>query len=315
MTTTRLRITHAGPHVSYQDGGRHGMLRFGVPESGPMDCTAHAAANLAVGNPAGATAIEVSPAGLAVECVEGQVTFAVAGGGFLMDHAGTRGGVWETRTLRAGETLRIMRGHWGSWTYLALAGRVRATEWLGHTATLATSGFGGGLLATDGEIVVEDSRVEPARERSFPCPVFARPKAQARVVVGPQDHRLEPEALSALLDGVHVLSDSYDRMGVRLRGPALAIRDALSIPSEPIVAGSIQVAGDGVATLLLRDHQTTGGYPKIATVLASDLDQIVQLRPRARIVFKAVTPARAVEIARQQARTKAMWLDTLAHQA
>ena len=73
--------------------------------------------------------------------------------------------------------------------------------------------------------------------------------------------------------------------------------------------------GDGVPTLLMRDHQTTGGYPKIATVLASDLDQIVQLRPRARIVFKAVTPARAVEIARQQARTKAMWLDTLAHHA
>ena len=93
---------------------------------------------------------------------------------------------------------------------------------------------------------------------------------------------------------------------------AVAIREALSIPSEPVVAGSIQVAGDGVATILLRDHQTTGGYPKIATLLAADLDRIVQLRPRARIAFKAVTPARAVEIARQAARARSMWLDRLA---
>lgn len=312
MTTARLRITHAGPHVSYQDGGRPGLMRFGVPASGPMDRTAHAAANLSVGNAADATAIEVSPAGLAVECVGEAVTFAVAGGGFLMDHAGSRSAVWEARTLCAGETLRIMPGHWGSWTYLALAGRVRAKEWLGHTATLATSGFGGGLLATGQEIVVEERRCDPARERSFPCPVFARPTSHARVVIGPQEHRLKPDALSALLDRVHALTDSYDRMGVRLRGPALAIREALSIPSEPIVAGSIQVAGDGVATILLRDHQTTGGYPKIATVLAADLDRIVQLRPRARIAFKAVTPARAVEIARQAARARSMWLDRLA---
>lgn len=311
MTTTRLRVTFAGPHVSYQDGGRPGLMRFGVPESGPMDRTAHAAANLAIGNPAEATAIEVSPAGLTVECLEGGVTFAVAGGGFVMDHAGTRASVWEARTLRAGESLQIRRGHWGSWTYLALAGEVQAPVWLGHTATHTTSGFGGGLLATGAEITVEDSRTEPARERSFPCPVFARPTGHARIVLGPQHHHLQPEAITALLYGAHQLSDSYDRMGVRLRGPTLPMRDALSIPSEPIVAGSIQVAGDGVATLLLRDHQTTGGYPKIATVVAADLDRTVQLRPRSRIAFDAVSPESAVRIARLHARQREAWLATL----
>ncbi|WP_299358850.1 biotin-dependent carboxyltransferase family protein [uncultured Paracoccus sp.] len=311
MTTARLRVTFAGPHVSYQDGGRPGLLRFGVPESGPMDGLAHAAANLAVGNPADATAIEISPAGLTIECVDGGVTFAVAGGGFVVDHAGTRSGGWEVRTLRPGETLQVQRGHWGSWTYLALAGRIEAAEWLGHTATHTTSGFGGGLLESGGEIVIRDSRISPERERRFPCPVLARAQSTARVVLGPQLHRVQPEAVAALLTGAHTLSDSYDRMGVRLRGPALAIADALSIPSEPIVAGSIQVAGDGVATLLLRDHQTTGGYPKIATVLAADLDRVVQLRPRDRITFQAVGADRAIQIARLHAQRCAAYLGTI----
>ena len=87
-------------------------------------------------------------------------------------------------------------------------------------------------------------------------------------------------------------------MGVRLRGPSLTPEGALSIPSEPILRGSVQVAGDGLATVMLSDHGTTGGYPKIATVVSDDLDGFVQLRPNDAVRFKLVSAPQAVALAR-----------------
>ena len=77
--------------------------------------------------------------------------------------------------------------------------------------------------------------------------------------------------------------------------------DALAIPSEAVVRGSIQVGGDGAATVLLADHQTTGGYPKIATLVASAVDSFAQVRPRAPVRFRAIDTAAAVRLARRQA--------------
>jgi allophanate hydrolase len=132
------------------------------------------------------------------------------------------------------------------------------------------------------------------------------------VVPGPQDRFFAPETMTAFLAGPYRLTDAYDRMGVRLQGPALPPHAPLDMPSEPIVRGSVQVAGDGVPTVLLADHQTTGGYPKIATVIDTDLDAFVQLRPRDMVAFQAVTPERAVELARMRAASAARYLAAIA---
>ena len=309
MAEARLKVIQAGPHVSFQDGGRPGLMRYGVTRSGPMDRLAHAAANRALGRPEDATAIEVSLGGLVLECTAGVLSLAVAGGGFVVSAAGLPVPAWGVLTLRTGERLTIRPGHWGSWCSLALAGDPQVPSWLGHTATHTLSGRGGGLLKPGAEIVVENARV--IGSRPIPCPVFARPLRMAAVVPGPQDHHFRPGAIGALVSAPWRVSSAYDRMGMRLEGPALALEDALSIPSEAIVAGSIQVSGDGVPTLLLRDHQTTGGYPKIATVLGCELDRIVQLRPRDVLRFMAVTPAEAVARARRHAVQTRQWLDRL----
>lgn len=307
MTEARLRIIQAGPHVAFQDGGRAGMMRYGVTRSGPMDRLAHAAANRALGRPGDATGIEVSLGGLTLECIEGALSVAVAGGGFVVRRAGNPAPAWGTLTLRAGDRLAIRAGHWGSWCSLAFAGVPRTELWLGHAATHTMSGRGGGLLKAGDEIVVEDVRLIP--DRTIPCPVFARAARVAAFVPGPQDHQFQPGALETLLSAQWRVSSAYDRMGMRLEGPPLPLGNALSIPSEAIVAGSIQVSGDGVPTLLLRDHQTTGGYPKIGTVLACELDRIAQLRPRETLRLIAVTPAEAIARARRHAAMTARWLD------
>lgn len=307
--TARLHIRFAGPHVSVQDAGRPRMARFGVPQSGPMDRTAMAAANLALGNPAGAPLIEVSLGGLTVECREGAVSFAIAGGGFIVDHAGRKTGSWQTATLRAGETLVLRPGPWGAWTYLAFAGELQANKWLGAAATHSQSGFGGGKIVTGGLVEIADPHLLP--DRLLACPPFARPANEIRATLGPQDRFFTADQIATLAHSIWRLSGAYDRMGVRLSGPNLLPEAPLDMPSEPVARGSVQVAGDGVATVLLADHQTTGGYPKIATVLDADLDRFAQLRPGDGFHFRLVTADQAISYSRQMARLRAAWLGGL----
>lgn len=299
---TRLRVAFAGPHVTLQDSGRKGMMRFGVPASGPMDRKAFAIAHAALGNPPDAVAVEVSLGGLTLDCVEGAVTFAVIGGGFIVQKAAERFGSWQVQTLQAGERLVIRPGPWGSWTYLAFAGELHAPLWLGSAATHGPSGLGGGKVATGQELTVTGPRVLPEREGAMPCPVWARPRPVIHAVLGPQDRFFSAESLADLAAAPFQLTNAYDRMGVRLKGPALMPQGALSIPSEPILRGSVQVAGDGLATVMLADHGTTGGYPKIATVVSDDLDGFVQLRPNDGVRFKVIEPAAAVVLARARAK-------------
>lgn len=310
-------VRFAGPHVSVQDGGRPGLARFGVPTSGAMDRLAMAAANMAVGNDPGAACIEISLGGLQLDCVEGPVSFAVAGGGFIVEHTaqtggaqkegGQKGGSWQVTTLHPGERLVIRRGPWGAWCYLAFAGKMAATEWLSSAATHSQSGLGGGRVVSGAEITVFEPRL--VEGRVIPCPAFARPMTELRATLGPQDRFFAPDQIALLEAAVWRLSGAYDRMGVRLTGPLLVPRARLDMPSEPVARGSVQVAGDGVATVLLADHQTTGGYPKIVTVLDSDLDRFAQLRPGDAFRFRLVTPLAGLNQSRMMRTMRARWLE------
>ncbi|WP_323765346.1 biotin-dependent carboxyltransferase family protein [Marinovum sp.] len=312
MSRARLTVRFAGPLVTYQDGGRVGQMRFGVAASGPMDRLSAQAANVALGNAPGATLIEISMGGLMLDCTEGALSVAVTGGDFAVTCGGTTHGSWTILALEAGETLAIRPGKRGSWAYLALAGRVEADSWLGSVATHSTSGFGGGALSSGQQIVVEEAGLRPERHGAIARPEFLPDDRRMRVVLGPQDRHFAPEALAAFRSEPYALTNAFDRMGLRLEGPELPLAGALSIPSEPITRGAVQVAGDGVPTVLLADHQTTGGYPKIATVIADDIARLSQLRAGDRIRFAPVSPVDAVQIARQTARARAAYLQAIA---
>lgn len=309
MARAVLRVVSAGPHCSVQDGGRPGLMRFGVPASGGMDRSALALANAAAGAPIGAPVVEISLGGLTLEVEEGALSVAIAGGGFVIGHGTASCGSWSVLALREGDRLDIRRGPWGAWCYLAFCGDLRAERWLGSAATHAQSGLGGGAVRTGMQLVVDATRVIDPRE--IPCPVWARPRSEVALVMGPQDRFFGQDRIDLLLGATFRLTDAYDRMGVRLRGPSLAPEAALAIPSEPVLRGSVQVAGDGVATVLMADHQTTGGYPKIATLAGSELDSFAQLRPHAAVAFRAVTPAQAVGMARIRAASMARTTDAL----
>ncbi|PTX54548.1 allophanate hydrolase [Litoreibacter ponti] len=308
MAEAQLKVLFAGPLVTVQDAGRFGALRYGVPASGPMDRLSFAATHAALGQPPGA-ALEVSLGGIVLECVAGEVSVAIAGGAFTVDHAGTRSVGAQVLTLSPGEKLTIRAGEAGSWCYLAFAGALQVADWMGSAATHALAGFGGGAVRTGDVLKVAGAEARGAREGAIPMFEPAQ-SDDVRVVMGPQDHHFTDAALANFAKPFTV-SEAYDRMGMRLDGPELILGEALSIPSEPVQRGSIQVSGAQVPTVLLADHQTTGGYPKIATVIGPDLDALVQKRQGDAVRFKPVSAQDAVTLARAHASQVAAYLDAI----
>ena len=313
MAEAIFHIRHAGPHTSIQDGGRPGLSRFGVPASGAMDRVALTLANAALGNPAGAACVEVAIGGLQLDLTQGTLTVAVAGGGFIVEVGTQKHGSWTVLTLRAPQRLTIRPGPWGSWTYLAFAGRLIAPTWLGAQATHASSGLGGGILTTGGHLTLTEPEHRTGRDGPIPCPIWARPASDLHVVLGPQDRFFAPDTVEAFLTLPFRLTGAYDRMGMRLDGPKLPPVNALAIPSEPLLRGAVQVSGDGVATVLMADHQTTGGYPKIATLVGPETDRLAQARPGGALRFRAVTPEAALHLTRRRAAALQACVAALTH--
>lgn len=312
MADALLKVAFAGPHVSWQDGGRPGFLRFGVTSSGGMDRRALAIANLVLGKPQGAPVIEVSMGGLVLDGVQGDLTLALIGGGFIRQVGDQVAGSWQVFALKAGQRLIIRPGPWGNWTYLAALGQMEVPLWLGSASTHVPSGMGGGLVRTGAVIRVAEAETRDALHGPVACPVWARACGMLHAIPGPQDRFFPPDGVERFFHARFAVSPAFDRMGIRLTGPALPPVSALSIPSEPIVRGSVQVSGDGVPTVLMADHQTTGGYPKIATILDDDLDAFAQCRPGQTVRFHRTTAEAALVLARRRGLSGKAYLQRLA---
>lgn len=311
MADAVLSVSFAGPLVTIQDGGRPGNMRYGVSASGPMDRLSFDAANAALGNASGQTGIEVSMGGVILQCREGQISLAIAGGEFVVDHAGKPLASWQVITLSKGERLSIRAGKSGSWTYIAFAGVLQTNHWLDSAATHSTSGYGGGAIRAGQTLMISDAATRDDREGDIQRPDFMA-DGPLSVVIGPQDQYFDTGALDMFCAEPFTVTDAYDRMGMRLSGPEFQLASALSIPSEPIVRGSVQVSGDGVPTILLADHQTTGGYPKIATVASVELDRLVQSRSGASLRFKAISPEEAISLTRRYSEARSAYLAQIA---
>ena len=310
MSDVEFSISFAGPLVTFQDIGRPGNMRYGVSASGPMDIVSFEAANAVLGNETKQTAIEISLGGLILQCHEGSITLAITGGDFLIEYQGQKISSWTVLTIQKGERLSIRAGKSGSWAYLAFSGKLNVKDWLKSNSTHSTSGFGGGVLKTGQKFTLTDAsnhanRIGPILKPSF------NTNDLIHAVLGPQDQYFINTAIEIFSDSIFKVSDNYDRMGMQLTGPKLELKSALSIPSEPVVKGSIQVSGDGIPTILLADHQTTGGYPKIATVISSDINRLVQFRSNQSVEFMLINSNEALQKTRKFLDMKEKYLQKI----
>ena len=298
-----LVIEAAGPGITLQDGGRHGYLRYGITAAGPMDPLMHATANRAVGNAPDATAIEVSTGGLTVTAEGGPLGIAMVSRSFRIALEGAALPDAVALTLEPGRTLSVRAGPSGAWGYLAVQGRFDVTPVLGSTATHTRSGLGGlggrGLVSGD-RLLVAEARLGEMSPHRLIAPWLDRDPSEIRVVLGPQDDYFAPDQIAAFLAGPWIVSPRGDRMACFLDGTPLHHAKGHDIVSDGVAMGAIQVPGNGLPIILMADRQSTGGYPKIATVVGPDLGRLAQAQGGTRLRFRSVTVAEAVAARRAE---------------
>lgn len=290
-----IRITRAGPLCTLQDEGRFGHLGSGVSASGPMDRGAYRQAG-ALLKRAGMTAIEFTTAGLGFE-VAAPIRIGCAGGVFRFAINGKSRPWPAAASLRAGDRVEITPGAVGNYGYLRFDREVAIPAVMGSRSTNLTvhlGGLDGRALQAGDELSLGDPGVEMTTDVA---PELTGP---IRVIWGIHADLFPAAGREAFVSQPFVVSTRLDRMGARLDDPSgvFAAPPSLTLVSDAIVAGDIQILGDGTPIVLLRDHQPTGGYPRIATVASADLDRFVQLRPGSEVRFQPVTLAKAQELLR-----------------
>jgi 5-oxoprolinase (ATP-hydrolysing) subunit C len=289
---SKLVISAIGPASSVQDGGRHGAQRYGLTPSGAMDPVALAAANCLVGNPPFTAAIEIGPFGAAFTARQGAVRVALAGASRNADIAGRAVASDTSMTLADGETLTLGFARGGSFSYLAIEGGIHGEPIFGSLAVNARAGLGSPyprpLQAGD---ELQATAASGTAERRIDLPADA--KGPIRVVMGPQDDEFGDAAKKLFFDSEWKISATSDRMGYRLEGPVIKHLHGHNIVSDGTVNGSIQVPGNGAPIVLMADRGTSGGYPKIATVISADFGRFAQTPAGTGFRFKAVGMAEA----------------------
>jgi biotin-dependent carboxylase-like uncharacterized protein len=306
--TPGLKVLSPGLHTTVQDLGRAGYQNIGVPVSGALDGFGLRLANALVGNPQETAALEILASGPTLEVATDTARLALVGIDANLGIGGESPMVvaaGQSVTVQQGDIVQIALGRQSACCYLAVEGGIAVPRVLGSTSTYvraALGGLNGRALQRDDIVPLARACASERTELRAPVPRPTPDDQPTRVVLGPQQEYFRKQALTALLNAEFRVSKDADRMGMRLDGPLLQHRSGWDIVSDAIVTGSIQVPGSGQPIVLLADHQTTGGYPKIATVISADLPRLGRCRPGDPLHFVSVELEAAEEICREAER-------------
>ncbi|KVE33311.1 biotin-dependent carboxyltransferase family protein [Burkholderia sp. TSV86] len=312
--TGGIEVLRAGPLSSVQDLGRRGYRHLGVAQSGALDTLALEVGNRLVGNRPEAAAIEIT-LGPASFRFPRATRIAITGTEFGATLDGRPVYSWWSVPVAAGQTLTLPAAKRGMRGYLCVMGGIDVLPMLGSRSTDLASHFGGlgGRALRDGDRLPTGApppdapgcvapgapefglkapawcsfaRVDTARRHKHAHASWAMP---VRVLPGPQYASFTPTAQQAFWDDEWIVTPSSNRMGYRLAGTALARDGRDDLLSHAVLPGTIQVPGNGQPIVLMNDAQTTGGYPRIGSVIRADLWKLAQARLNLPIRFVRVT--------------------------
>lgn len=283
-----IRVERADGLVTVQDRGRRGLAHLGVPAAGAVDRPAADLANRLVGNDPAAAVLETTLLGVTL-VPERAVTLAVTGAPCPVVVDGRPRAHSEPVTVPAGARVEVGAATAGVRSYVSVAGGFDVPMVLGSRST--------DTLAWIGPPRVVAGAVLPVGRGGGPRPADAgvRPAGPGplEITPGPRLDWFAAEAWSTLGSTAYAVTGDSNRVGLRLRGARLVRTRPGELPSEGMVAGSVQVPPDGQPVVLLRDHPTTGGYPVIAVVAEPDLARCAQLRPGEQVRFTTQRRGRA----------------------
>ncbi len=289
-----IKILNPGAMTTVQDEGRFGYMDSGISESGAMDKHSYRKANYLVGNKKDEAALEITLMGPEL-LFDKDTVFGYMGAemeAMLDGEIVSRG---KAYLARKGQSLKFGFAKNGIRAYLAFAGGIDVPIVLGSRSTNIKCGIGGykgrklqaGDLLDTGNAGYSAHKIRRILRRKA-TPKEYRSEIQVRVIPGPQDDYFTENGMIDFFNTPYKVSTDIDRMGIRLDGKAIEAKTPTDIVSDGITFGSIQVTSSGMPIILMADHQTTGGYAKIATVVSDDLQFLAQARPGDVIRFKQV---------------------------
>lgn len=324
-----IDVLRAGWLTTVQDLGRPGHGALGIVSGGALDPVGLSVANLLAGNDTGAAGLEIM-LGAARLRFTTATRIALAGDGVLATIDGVPVHAWRSLPVRAGQTLWVAAGPQSRCAYLAVAGGIDVPPVFGSRGTDLGTGFGGlgGVPLRDGDRLRQRRAPRATRIAPDAPPWGVKPPqwsaltqaamgpdrggtagaaeaavakigAQAatlilRMMPGGEYESFDAAAHAAFWDAAWTIGPQSNRMGYRLAGPNLHVRNSIDLPSHAVLPGVVQVPPDGQPILLLADAQTTGGYPKLGVVIQADLWRLAYARPGAAVRFVACSPAAAL---------------------
>ena len=285
-----LLIKSISPFCLLQDLGRFGYKHYGVTHSGAADPYLLKVANALVGNKRNVACLEFTSLGAEFEITAQSMRIAFAGD-FPVLVNGQPIQAYCSITLNKGDLLTIAPSVGGIRGYLSVEGGFAVEPELGSCSTHARSGLGGFTQEMKKGVVLPVNL--PFANQGYELFLnehLRRPNRDSiRVIKGPQIECFSDKGISDFYTSPFIVSNESDRMGYRLKGTKIELVEKPDMISEPIGSGSVQVPPSGEPVVLMADCGTSGGYPKIATVVGVDQGVLAQKGPGAKFYFENIS--------------------------
>lgn len=312
-----IKVLKPGLLSSIQDLGRTGYQKFGVIASGAMDPFSHRMANLLSGNEENDPALEITMMGPTLTFEE-DTLISICGGDLSPSINGQPIRTWRSVFVKKGSELKFGGCQKGCRAYLAVSGGFAVPEVMNSKSTYLRAGIGGfkgralkaGDVLETGKPSLQSLKMKDYLSKQLLDKAFVEndwgiaPKLipetvgnpEIRITRGRQFDLFTYESRIQLFNHAFEVTAQSDRMGYRLKGPALALSEHAEQISEAVNFGSIQVPPDGNPIVLLADRQTTGGYPKIGQIAAVDLPLLAQAKPGDALRFAEISNEQAQQL-------------------
>jgi len=293
-----FHVLKPGLFTTVQDLGRNGYLKYGVPISGAMDVFSLVTANLLVKNNPSDACLEITIIGPELQALT-RTQIAITGGVVSPKINGQSVSMWQTLEAQEGSVVSFGKMESGCRAYLSIRGGINAPLVLGSRSTYVRGGFGGinGRRLKTGDLI--EGFEAPLLKVKYSMPEELVPRFTSqfnmRVVLGPQAEMFTEKGKDTFLSSQYRVTSEADRMGYRLEGPIIEHKAKADIVSDALLPGAVQVPKSGKPIIIMRDAQTTGGYPKIAVAITSDVSSLGQAKPNDTIEFSEVKVQEAHE--------------------
>ncbi len=291
MTKNKIIVLREGINSTFQDLGRNNFYHIGLPFSGAMDKRNYLIANKLVGNQHNEAVIEFAYQGPLLKIEEGNINFAISGDvkfNIKKDDKLFNGQCYKTYFLSKNDEIDIISTNKSVYGYFAVSGGFELNKNFGSFSTTVRANVGsnnGNKLSKNEKFLIKDI-INKNISKNIQ---YINSKVEyIRILKGTNFDYFSDNSINDLTSKKFIVSKLSDRMGMRLQGSKIKNMKETNIRSEGLVKGVIQVPADGDPIIMLSDHGTIGGYPKIAVVISADYDKLIQIPPGNTLKFKLI---------------------------